>query len=402
MPVTGTFVIVSTDPELSSQLSASLKASGIKNEPLYFDRYPTAGQLRQLVNSSKAPVVAVVIGLSETARATRLIEDFSGTHPDLLVVAADTTAEADKILAVMRAGASEFLSPPFDLQHLVRRYNEQKKAGSTSREPGQLLCFMPAQGGNGASTVALHVADAIRRELQHQAKANGNPPRKPLLVDFDFHGGTVAFRLRLKPEYTIADAATKTDVIDELWGKLASDWKGMDILPAPPSSATMTPDIIEQVASLFTSATRSYPYVLVDMPTALYSSCRDLLISSDAVYLVTTPEVMSLHLARRRVGELLDLSLAQENIRLVLNRVGSKKSLDPADVEEMVGVPVTAVIENDYNAFTDAYMKGSLVRPESKLGKQIGKLARGIMGIDDKSPAKSETRSRWRSFLSFE
>jgi Flp pilus assembly CpaE family ATPase len=176
----------------------------------------------------------------------------------------------------------------------------------------------------------------------------------------------------------------------------------MDILPAPPSGHMMTPESIGQTSSLFTSATRSYPYVLVDMPTALYSSCRDLLISSDGVYLVSTPEVMSLHLAKRRVGELLDLGLSKEAIRLVLNRVGGKKSLKPEDVEEMVGVPVTAIIENDYNTFTDAYMKGALARPDSRVGKQIGSLAGTIMGREEAPAEKPAARSRWRSFLSFD
>lgn len=399
--MTGRFVIVSSDPELAGLLSTSLRTAKVHGEWLLFRRYPTAAQLRRLVSSSEVPVVAVIVGLTEMARATRLIEDFSTTHSDVLLVAADTTTDADKILSAMRAGASEFLAPPFDLKHLVSRFQQQNKSSGPPRTAGQLLCFMPAQGGNGASTVALHVADAIRRELAQQSKQNGRPLRKPLLVDFDFHAGTVAFRLRLKPEYTLLDAAAKTEVIDELWEKLASHWKGMDVLPAPPSGVDIAPETIEQISSLFTSATRVYPYVLVDLPTALYSSCRDLLTSSDAVYLVSTPEVMSLHLAKRRVGELRELGLPTESIRLVLNRVGGKKSLKTEDVEELVGVPVSAAIENDYNAFTEAYMKGALVRPESPLGRQLGALARDIMGIEEETTEKPAARSRWRSLLSF-
>ena len=225
MPTAGKFVIVSSDPELAGLLSGSLRDGGVRGEWLLFRSYPTAAQLRRQVSSSEAPVVAVIIGMTETARATRLIEDFSTTHPDVLLVAADTTAEADKILGAMRAGASEFLAPPFDMQHLVNRFQQQSK-GRAASPAGQLLCFMPAQGGNGASTVALHVADAIRRELAKQARKNGHPPRKPLLVDFDFHAGTVAFRLRLKPEYTLADAAAKTEIIDELWEKLDHQLEG--------------------------------------------------------------------------------------------------------------------------------------------------------------------------------
>ncbi len=400
MPTAGKFVIVSSDPELAGLLSGALRDGGIRGEWLLFRSYPTAAQLRRQVSSSEAPIVAVIIGMTETARATRLIEDFSTTHPDVLLVAADTTAETETILGAMRAGASEFLAPPFDMQHLVNRFQRQSK-GRAASPAGQLLCFMPAQGGNGASTVALHVADAIRRELAKQAKKAGHPPRKPLLVDFDFHAGTVAFRLRLKPEYTLADAAAKSEIIDELWKNLTSNWKGMDVLPAPPSGVEIAPDAMEQISSLFTAATRAYPYVLVDLPTALYSSCRDLLTSADAVYLVSTPEVMSLHLAKRRVGELLDLGLAAENIRLVLNRIGGKKSLKAQDVEEVVGVPVSAAIKNDYDTFNEAYMKGGLVRPDSPVGRQIGALARSIMGLPAETADKPNTRSRWRSMLSF-
>jgi pilus assembly protein CpaE len=401
MPMTGRFVIVSSSQELAGLLSTSLRAAKVDGEWLLFRRYPTAAQLRRLVSSSKVPVAAVIIGLTETARATRLIEDFASTHPDVLLVAADTTTDADRILAAMRAGASEFLAPPFDLLHLVNRFRHQGKSGAPARTAGQLLCFMPAQGGNGASTVALHVADAIRRELAQQSKQANGPARKPLIVDFDFHAGTVAFRLRIKPEYTLLDAAAKTEVIDELWEKLATHWKGMDVLPAPRSGIDIAPEMIEKISSLFTSATRAYPYVLVDLPTALYSSCRDVLISADTVYLVSTPEVMSLHLAKRRVGELIELGLPNESIRLVLNRVGGKKSLKIEDVEEIVGVPVSAAIDNDYNAFTEAYMKGSLVRRESPLGRQLGALARGIMGLEDEGKESPAARSRWRSLLSF-
>jgi pilus assembly protein CpaE len=401
MAMTGRFVVVSSDPELAGLLSTSLRTSKVRGEWLLYRRYPTAAQLRRLVTTSEVPVVAVIIGLTEAARATRLIEDFAATHPGVFLVAADTSADADKILAAMRAGASEFLAPPFDVQHLVSRFQQQDQSRAPAKPGGQLLCFMPAQGGNGASTVALHVADAIRRELARESKQNGHPPRKPLLVDFDFHAGTVAFRLRLKPEYTLLDAAAKTDVMDELWEKLTSHWKGMDVLPAPPSGIAITHETIGQIASLFPSATRAYPYVLVDLPTALYSSCRDLLISSDAVYLVSTPEIMSLHLAKRRVGELLDLGLPTESIRLVLNRVGGRKTLKAEDVEELVGVPVSATIQNDYNAFTEAYMKGALVRPDSPIGQQLGALARDILGIEQETAGKSAARSRWRKLLSF-
>ena len=85
---------------------------------------------------------------------------------------------------------------------------------------------------------------------------------------------------------------------------------------------------------------RAYPFVMVDLPTAIHASCRDILSLADAVYVISTPEVVALHLARRRVGELTELGLSQRDIHLILNRAGSKKTLNVDDVVEVVGVPV--------------------------------------------------------------
>jgi Flp pilus assembly CpaE family ATPase len=260
---------------------------------------------------------------------------------------------------------------------------------------------MPAQGGNGASTVAVHVADAIRCELAQRVKQNGNPAPRPLLVDFDFHAGTLPFRLHLKPQFTLLDAVKRAEVIDELWDKVATDWKGTAVLAPPPPGTRLGRKAIEHLPALFASATRIFPYVLVDLPTALYSSCRDLLISCDAVYLVSTPEVMALHLARRRVVELQALGLLAENIRLVLNRVGARRAVKSEDAAEVVGIPVIAQIENNYNAFSDACTAGDLVRPDSRPGRQLEALARSIMG-DREPAAKQAAQKAWRSYLSFE
>jgi Flp pilus assembly CpaE family ATPase len=260
---------------------------------------------------------------------------------------------------------------------------------------------MPAQGGNGASTVAVHVADAIRRELLRQSKLSRHPAGKPLLADFDFHAGTLPFRLRLEPRFTLADAAKRADVIGELWTKIACDWNGVAVLAPPPAGAKLAPKAIERLAALFTSATRVFPYVLVDLPTALYASCRDLLISADGVYLVSTPEVMALHLARRRVAELQELGRHSDSIRLVLNRVGARRSIKSDDAAEVAGVPVVAEIQNNYDAFSDACAKGAVVPPRSRPGRQIEALAHSIMGVREASEGKPAPK-RWRTFLAFD
>jgi len=107
-------------------------------------------------------------------------------------------------------------------------------------------------------------------------------------------------------------------------------------------------------------------------------------------------------LARRRVNELVNLGLSNNDIHLILNRVGSKKTLNVDDVAEVVGIPVFASLPNDYGAVSDASLKGGLVPTDTRLGRQITELAVQIAGADAATaPEKAKPDKKWKGFLNF-
>ncbi len=381
-------IIISPDRALSGSLLEALTHESVGTDPQLVSSYPTAGELKTLVGSSTQPVTAFVVSLADIADALKLVRELRAAYPGSLAIAADSKSEADTILAAMRAGASEFLVPPFDLNHLqtLLQSHTGAVASSPTKSAGKLFCFLPAQGGNGASTIAVHLANRI-------SKAIGE---KVLLVDFDFHSGTVAFRLRLRPEFSFADAVERVEDIDELWTRLTCNHDGVDVLAAPPPGIVIPAQAFRHVSAVFTSAMRAYPFVMVDLPTAIHASCRDILSLADAVYVVATPEVVALHLARRRVSDLTDLGLSPRNIHLILNRAGSKKTLNVDDVAEVVGVPVFETLTNDYYSVSDAALKGGLVPDDSSIGRQLTALAGLIAGVETATATKSD--KKWSLF----
>ncbi len=100
---------------------------------------------------------------------------------------------------------------------------KRKAARSKPADQGQLSCILPAKAGSGASTMALHLASGVARTSR----------KKTLLVDYDFHCGMAAFRLRLQPDFTFVDALSRAGDIDDMWEKLAYRWKHFDVLAAP-------------------------------------------------------------------------------------------------------------------------------------------------------------------------
>ena len=383
-------ILISPDAALTDTLREALASDAVRAHPHVLNEYPTAGKLKTIVDSNSQPVTAFVVGLTHREEALKLIRELRASYPNSVAVGADSQSSAETILAAMRAGASEFLVPPFDLNHLQNLLQTHQSAAGASQPTalGKLFCMLPAQGGNGASTIAVHVAALVSKLLG----------QKVLLVDFDFHSGTIAFRLRLKPEFSFADAMSRIEDVDELWARLTTNHEGVDVLAAPPPGVVIPPRAYDHISAIFTSAIRRYPFVLVDLPTALHASCRDILSLADGVYVVATPEVVALHLARRRVSELIDLGLSPHHVHLVLNRVGSKKTLNVDDVAEVVGVRVFKTLCNDYAGVSDAALKGELVPGDTPLGREMVSLARAISGIQPKAAKKAV--KKW-SFLSF-
>ena len=262
--------------------------------------------------------------------------------------------------------------------------------GSDVRREGKakLVCFLPVQGGNGSSTVSLHVAEAISHHLN----------KRVLLADFDFHSGTLAFRLGLKPEHTFVDVFKWEQPEDARWDNVVCPWKQLDVLVAPPSNTSIRPQSLDRLPDIFMSALRRYPYVIVDHPDAIYSSSRHVLAMSDLVYLVCTPEITSLHLARRKVQQIRAMGVPGERLRLIVNRTGSWGSLGLEDVGKIAGVPVSWSLINDYAALRDAVWNGGLVQQGSQLAKQLRELGWSVMGVDaqvaEESTAPAEVGSR--------
>ncbi|MDA1312506.1 MAG: hypothetical protein O2968_04135 [Acidobacteria bacterium] len=389
-------ILIAPDAQLAERLREALGSGGAGADTALVTEYPSDAQLKQLVDSKPEPVTAFIVSLADQALALSLIRSLRSSYPDSLAVAAAVSSSADTILAAMRAGASEFLVPPFEVTHLKNTLEKQRKSVSVaSAGPvvnGRLMCFLPAQGGNGASTLATHLASAMAGVIR----------KKVLLIDYDFHCGTVAFRLRLKPDFSFADAVERIGDIDELWERLTSTSGGVDVLSAPPPGMVIPGEALRRVAAIFTSARRTYPFTVVDFPAALHASCRDVLGLANSVYLISTPEVVSLHLARRRVNELVNLGLSNNDIHLILNRVGSKKTLNVEDVAEVVGIPVFSSLPNDYAAVSDASLKGGLIPNDTRLGREITNLAVRIVGAD--APAEAQGKQEksgkgWKGFL---
>lgn len=373
-------IIISPDTSLTSTLQQKLAAAGwpeVAVEPAY----PTPGQMGRLVHEKRPTIV--LVGLSDPDYALRLIEDLHATYPGTLVAATHSVNVPDLILSAIRSGAAEYLGPPFEVQYLERIFEEKQDLLGPSKPKGRMVSVVPAAGGCGASTVAVHLAAAM-------AKLTA---KKVLLLDWDLHCGTTAFRLRLRPEFNLSDALERSGALDEFWSKLVCPWKGIDLLPpAPPDR--VTPEDMGRMPALIASAKRTYDWVVSDLPPAVYDGHEAVLAESEGIFLVCTPDIVALHLARRRVDEIRRLGLPDDVTKLVVNREAGV-SYRPEEIKSLVGRPPARTLPNDYRSVNGAWIEGRLVGENCDFGRLLHKFAKDL--LDSTEPAeRPQAAPAWR------
>ena len=366
-------LIVSPNFEFNTFLEQALEEASETCVVETLDRYPRAAEIREIVGYN-APL-AVLVGFSDPDAALSTVRRFRRASAGLPLIAVHHEANAVFDREALRAGAEDFFAPPIDIERLKSKVFGVAPASDSDRLPGDLLAFVPARGGDGASTLALHVAQALS-----QSGAGQDEDSCPtLFVDFDFHAGASAFRLKLNQGPTVLDALRLGEKLERSWRGLPMRWKSLDVLVAPDSEPSPPSDLFQVLPDFVEFLRRGYRYIVIDMPPAFYASARDILRLADRVFVVHTPEVVSRAHADRRAEDILGLGIAPSKVAGILNRADSKTPRTVDGVFIGHGLQQFAAVRNDYASLRDAEMGGWLVGSDTGLGQDIGNLADKIV-----------------------
>jgi pilus assembly protein CpaE len=316
-----------------------------------------------------------------------LVASIRGAIGDPMIIALNTSADADSILSALRAGVNEYLYPPLReplRRALERRSTERSRRGAgTTKAGGKAYGFFSSKGGCGATTLVTHVAAELGRHNQ-----------KVLLVDLDLDAGMVAFITKTKSVYSILDAVTNLHRLDiHYWKALVSnDIPGVEIVSSPVALASKQEPKDEQVRHVLAFARPHYDFTLVDLGRSLSHMAMAALEEIDEACLVTTLEVPALHQSKQIVQTLIDSGYGKNRIRLILNRAPKRLDISPDELERMLGVPIFQTIVNDYPELYETYAEGRMLNRNTELGKQIAKLALKLGSLEDDKPKEKDKK----------
>jgi Flp pilus assembly CpaE family ATPase len=383
-------IIISPDVEVGAHLGQALMRFGGEVQVCrILDNYPRATDLIRTLRAH-APEI-VFLSFENLPLALETVKFLEAQNSGVQIVAIHRVMDASLLRETMRAGIREFLTDPFEEQTLVEALRNlqallQKKP-PTYATANQVLTFLPSKAGVGATTLALNVSAALAKGRE-QAVA---------LTDLDLNSGMLRFLLKLTNEFSVVEAVENAAEMDEhMWPQLVTQRYGMDVLHAGRVNPNLRVDPA-QIQNLLQFMRRNYQALVFDTSGNLERYSLEAMQESNRIFMVCTPEIPSLHLAREKMGFLKSLGL-DTKVGILLNRVQKKAIFTPQQVEELVGAQVLFSFTNDYFAVNRATTAGKCLDADSVIGKQCAEFA---ATLEDRKPAPAPApRRRFLEYFS--
>ncbi len=363
-----TSLMISPNRELAQQFSATLPSTRAFHVLAEMKSYPPVQTLDIRLRQLRPDLVFLDLA-TDLDQAAELIGFIAGIRPPVYVVGLHFLNDSEAILKSLRAGATEFLYAPFDIemqrQALVRIVRLRKPSTRSEADRGRLVVFSSSKPGSGASTLACETAFALNKQSG----------KKILLADFDVISGSVAFFLKIGQEFSLLDALKQMDESGEPdWSSLVVSTDGIDVLTAPdtPANDPLDPDRLHDALE---SLREVYDWIVIDLPSLFEKLSLLTMSDCDEAFVVSTSELPSLHLTRKAVAYLGAVGFGMERYRVLVNRLGKQENITSEDMAKIFGAPVHATFPNDYLSIHKGMTLGTPLGVRCPLGKSVDTFA---------------------------
>lgn len=278
-------------------------------------------------------------------------------EPGTRVVAIGNINDIQFYRDLTESGVPDYFPLPAKASDIVAAFKRQDTpAAGAAAAPitrnasvaGEVIAFMSAAGGDGASTAALNAAFSI-------AQQSGKPT---LLVDLDYQYGMAARNLNLATQYGIKDLFEHPDrgVDSTIVQRMVAHYGPLHVIAAPNELRYLPYIDATAVSQLIQVLKLSYDTIILDLPHSwqpwVAAACRE----STSFVLVAQLWLKSVTHAARILRASRSENVIGNNVRLVINRAGAKfrEAIETRDFERVTGLQIAHTLVNDIKTVVDA------------------------------------------------
>jgi len=345
-----------------ARASTTARPGGLESAVDFYQNQPTPSLVMVECLDAAPRLLAMLDGLAQVC------------DPGTKVVVIGQTNDIALYRELMRRGVSEYITQPSGPLQIIRAVSALY-ADPSAPFVGRQVAFVGAKGGVGASTLAHNFAWSLAERVQAAT----------VMVDLDLPFGTAGLDFNQDPLQGILDALSQPDRLDPvLMDRMMVRCGDRLSLFAAPATLEQDYDISAEAFEEVTQKIRgAAPFIVLDLPHSWSAWTRKVLISSDDLVVVATPDLASLRNAKNIIDLVRHARPNDIPPRLVLNQVGvpGRPEIPVKDFGEALGLTPSLVLPFDPKPFGQAANHGQMVAevaPKSKAAEGIDHLARLI------------------------
>jgi len=227
-----------------------------------------------------------------------------------------------------------------------------------------ILSFVSIKGGVGKTTLALETATSLAKNFD----------KKILLVDANFSAPNIALYLDLTTDYNLQDALNSRTLLQNT----IYEAHGIDIIPsALDHHKEIDPTNLKKLLQKYKSR---YDFIILDT-SPNYEELRPIIAASDKIFLVTSPDHVTLYTTLKAARLAKEQKTPIEGI--IVNKIRSPKhEYNLKEIEIISEIPVLARIHDHKKMAQSLHKKTPLTILDgtNTISKEIERFSSAIAG----------------------
>jgi pilus assembly protein CpaE len=367
-------VLVSAQPALHERLKEAFAASRFRLTSVDSG----LAQHRSRLGAGMRPGILIADLQGDLNEAISAIENLRESGYSGAIITMSETLDEASVRGLLRLQVTDWL--PADaaadavIQACERASNARRRVERETQ--ARCICFLPAAGGVGTTTLAIQTAFLIANRSRKFSEM--------CLIDLNFHTGALVDYLDLQAVLDVGAIAKQPDRLDAklLEVMIARHPTGMAVMAAPRAPTEYLRVNGAVVSSILGVVSETFDQMVLDLPLVWQPWTFDVLQGCDQVLVVTEFTVPAMRKARELVNALDErLKGGPPDVRIIVNKFREKLfggGLRKSDAAALLGEPLAAFIPEERELVSEAINRGDLVGIVSRSNRASRELTRLI------------------------
>jgi pilus assembly protein CpaE len=333
-------------------------------------------QLRSQIGAGVRPGILIADLQGDLDKAILAIEDLRGSGYSGAIITMSETLDEASVRGLLRLQITDWLPADAEVDAIVQACERASSARRHIERESQAtcICFLPAAGGVGTTTLAIQTAFLLAQRSQSFSEM--------CLIDLNFHTGTLVDYLDLQPVLDVDAIAKQPDRLDArlLEVMIARHPTGMAVVAAPRAPTEHLRVNGAVISNILGVVSDNFDHMVLDLPPVWQPWTFDVLQDCDQILVVTEFTVPAMRKARELVNALEErFKGGPPEVRIVVNKFRQRlfgAGLRKSDAAALLGEPLAAFIPEERDLISEAINRGELIDVTSSSNRVSRELAR--------------------------